>query len=540
MAGKNLLLPAAGAAVLVAGGVAAGYWYLKGPAIDGTTPVALAKKIPDEAYMVAFISSDFQNWAKLKQFGTPEAQQAVTQGLQKLDKELTNQSQINFDQDIRPWIGNGMVALMPGKQSNGEPNVLVVFNVRDKVSALQFAGKLASRGGNKGKELDYKGTKILVSEDQKSYTAVSNDFIMVASDQPTIEAAINTAQGEPSLASKPETESVFSKNVDVKNPIAYLYLPNYADSVQRLMANNAGSKQPTPAELKQLQNVQSVVAGIGVEDDGMRVKATVNMSPNAPKFDYQPVAGKVISQFPADALMLISGGNVNRIWSQVNEQAKSDPNTQQALTQLRDGAKSANFDLDKDIFSWMNGEFGMALIPSEQGILAQTGFGGVMVFDSSDRKTTEATLAKLDNIAKSNAIAVQQRDVQGKKVTEWSSPMVPDALLGHGWLDDDTMFLALGGPMVNVITTKPGQTLDSSDNFKAATGNLPKQNLGYFYVDMDKTMALVNRFAAMSQSPIPPDTAAILNSIKGVGVTSTQANSTKSEMDMLIALKKAK
>lgn len=540
MSGKKLLVPAVGAAVLVAGG-AAGYWYLKGPATDGTTPLAIAKTIPDEAYMAAFISSDLRSWAKLQQFGTPEAQQAVAKGLQSIDQDLMSKNNINFDKDIRPWIGNGMIALMPGAKNADQPNVLAVFNIRDKISAMQFAGKLASQGG-KGKETEYKGNKVLVSADGKTYATVIKDFLMVASDQPTIESAINTSQGEPSLASKPNAENVFSKGVDLKHAIAYVYFPDYAGAMQSLINASASSTGETPPNLKQLKQFQSMVAGIGVEDEGLRMKATVTMSPDAPKVQYQPIPGKVISLFPATALALVSGGNISQIWSQATEQAKADPNMKQALSSVRNSMKSANFDLDKDIFSWMDGEFGMALIPSEQGILAQVGFGGVLVVNTSDRKTAEATLAKLDNLAKSNSILVQQRDVQGKQVTEWSTPMVPGALVGHGWLDNNSVFLAFGGPMVDVITTKPSETIENSPNFKASTGSLPKQNLGYLYVDMDKTMTLVNRFAAMSQTPIPPESAAVLNSIKGIGMTSTQVNSSTGEMnmDMLLALKKSK
>jgi len=538
MSGKKLLLPAVGAAVLVAGG-AAGYWYLKGPAKDGTTPLAIAKTIPDEAYLAAFVSSDLQSWAKLQQFGTPEAKQAVTKGLRSIEQDLMTKNKINFDQDIRPWIGNGMIALMPGSKGTEQPNVLAVFNIRDKVGAMQFAGKLASQGG-KSKETEYKGNKVLISEDQKTYATVVKDFLMVASDQPTIEAAINTSQGEPSLASKPGAEGVFSKGVDVPNALAYVYIPDYAGAVQTLTNISSKSGETPSLNTQQLKQVQSMVAGIGVEDSGLRMKANVTMSPDAPKFDYQPVPGKIISQFPADALAMISGGNINRIWAQVSEQAKSDPTTQQALTTMRDSAKMVNLDLDKDVFSWMDGEFGLAMIPSDRGLLAQLGFGGVMVFDTSDRKTAEATLAKLDNLAKSNAVMVQQRDVDGKKVTEWSSPMMPEPIIGHGWLDDDSVFLALGSPMIEVITKKPAQSLDSNANFKTSIGSLPKQNLGYFYLDMDKTMALVNRFTTMSQSPIPPESAAMLNSIQGIGMTSTQINSSTGEMDMLLALKKSK
>lgn len=55
----------------------------------------------------------------------------------------------------------------------------------------------------------------------------------------------------------------------------------------------------------------------------------------------------------------------------------------------------------------------IAAIPSKQGFLAAVGFGGALVFDTSDRKTSEATFDKLDALAKNNFITVGQRNVQG-------------------------------------------------------------------------------------------------------------------------------
>lgn len=37
------------------------------------------------------------------------------------------------------------------------------------------------------------------------------------------------------------------------------------------------------------------------------------------------------------------------------------------------------------------------------------------------------------------------------------------ALLGYGWLDNDTLFVALGGSIVDAMATKPSQSLDNTD-----------------------------------------------------------------------------
>ena len=543
MSATKFLAPIVGTIAIAAGGTAA-YMHFKNTPKDVMTPLAIAQIVPDDAYMAAFISADEQAWAKLKQFGTPEAQVVVAQKWNTLQQQLLTQSNIDIEKDLKPWVGNTMVALLPIQRNNQEPgvlkpNVLIVTSIKDKVSAINFAMKLASQGGTKAKESDYQGNKIIANAENSVFTAVVKDYLVIASDRKGLEEAINTTKGQPSFASKPGADSLLKKGVDVQNAIAQVYLMDYAAAVQQLTSLNYDQTSTLPAAtLDQLKQVQSVVAGVGTDDSGVRIKAIAAMNPQAPKWEYKPTPGKVIAQLPADTLALISGANLNSYWNQATQQAKSYPEGEQAIAQVRQAFKSANFDLDKDIFGWMDGEFGMALIPSDRGILSQFGFGGVMVFNTSDRKAAENALSKLDNLAKGNAVLVQQRDVQGKKITEWNSPM--GAVLGHGWLDNNSVFLAFGGPLAETMATNPTPTLDSSDTFKGVTGNLPKPNLGYIYVDMDKTMTVINRYGANDPRPLPPSTIALLNSIRGIGITSTQADSSTGQVDMSLALKKGK
>ena len=543
MSATKFLAPIVGTIAIAAGGTAA-YMHFKNTPKDVMTPLAIAQIVPDDAYMAAFISADEQAWAKLKQFGTPEAQVVVAQKWNTLQQQLLTQSNIDIEKDLKPWVGNTMVALLPIQRNNQEPgvlkpNVLIVTSIKDKVSAINFAMKLASQGGSKAKESDYQGNKIIANAENSVFTAVVKDYLVIASDRKGLEEAINTTKGQPSFASKPGADSLLKKGVDVQNAIAQVYLMDYAAAVQQLTSLNYDQTSTLPAAtLDQLKQVQSVVAGVGTDDSGVRIKAIAAMNPQAPKWEYKPTPGKVIAQLPADTLALISGANLSGYWNQANQQAKSYPEGEQAIAQVRQAFKSANFDLDKDIFGWMDGEFGMALIPSDRGILSQFGFGGVMVFNTSDRKAAENALSKLDNLAKGNAVLVQQRDVQGKKITEWNSPM--GAVLGHGWLDNNSVFLAFGGPLAETMATNPTPTLDSNDTFKGVTGNLPKPNLGYIYVDMDKTMTVINRYGANDPRPLPPSTIALLNSIRGIGITSTQADSSTGQVDMSLALKKGK
>ncbi|QHG18796.1 DUF3352 domain-containing protein [Nostoc sp. ATCC 53789] len=550
---SKFFIPAVGAALVVAGSIAA-YMYLKGPSGSSSDALGSAKLVPSTALMATYITTDPQAWAKLQQFGTPEAQKLVAKGLEDFNKQMFSDGNVSYEKDIKPWVGGVMIAVLPPnsvkpaqlKVPSGAPNVptnlqqesniLIVVGIKDKISALNFANKLKSQKGVKSQESDYQGQKILETTEngKPTYSVVlNNSHLILAPEKQAVEKAIDTFKGQSSFASKEGASSILSKGVDVKNSLAQIYVPDYAGMVQQLTAGNQQAKQLPPQALAQLKQIKSVVAGVGVDDAGVRVKAIANLDPQLNKFQYQSSPGNIVGQFPTDTFALISGNGISRGWETLVEQSKDYPEMKQALEQARGQVKIANIDLDKDIFGWMNGEFAFGAIPSNQGVLASVGFGGALVFDTSDRKTAEATLTKLDTLAKVQQINIANRNIGGKDVTEWQIPK-QGALLAHGWLDQDTVFVALGGPIADAISDRKNQSLNNSDAFKAVTGSLQKPNGGYFYLDMDKTktVPLVNSLISSDANTIT-----ILNSIRGLGFTANSPDKSTSELEMLLALK---
>lgn len=548
---SKLLIPAIGATVLVAAGIGA-YMYLKGGVTGGgLSPLASAKIVPDDAVAAAFITTDPQAWGQLQKFGTPEAQQLVGQSWQNLHNNVLPGPGYSYEQDLKPWVGNVMVAMMPpatgGQPAQNVPqtnqgSTLMVVGIKDKLSAANFANKLKAQKGAQSKEIDFKGKKItetISPKGAKTYSAVLNDHVVVSDNQKNVEEAIATTTGEPSFASKQGANALLAKPVDVKNSLAQIYIPDYGATMQKLLASSPNGASIPQASLQQLKQVKSMVAGIGVDDAGLRMKAVADLDPQLVKFQYPSSPGQMLGQFPAETFALATGKGINQAWTAFVEQSKSNPQLQQGLDQTRSQLKAANIDLDKDIFSWMDGEFGFGAIPSQQGILAQLGFGGAMVFDTSDRKTAEATLAKLDNIGKAQRLNVAQRNVGSKQITEWQYPGV-GGVLAHGWVDNDTVFIAFGGPIADVIANPPSQALNNSDTFKTVTGSLQQPNSGYFYLDMDKAAAILNDISTKRGQPLPPDVKAVVDSIRGLGVTAMQPNNSTSQMEMLLALKPKK
>jgi len=539
----KFLIPALGTAVLIIGGIAT-YLYLKGGPSGGISDaVASAKLVPDDAMMATYIATDSKVWSKLEEFGTPEAQKIVAEGIKSFDESFSADNSISYDKDLKPWIGGVMVAVLPPSpvqpaqnktKSSPETNILMVVGIKDKVEALNFTNKLKKQKSVKIKEIEYKGQKIQETKGKGSptYSTILNDRVLFSPSQSAVTQAIDTSKGEPSFFAKAGTSQLIGSNLKLDNTLAQIYVPDYSGMVQKLIATNPQAQQLPPQTLEQLKQVKSFVAGIGVDDKGLRLKANTNLDAQKVKFQYEKTSGKVLSQFPQDTIALVSGGGISKWWAAFAEQAKDTPELNVVLQQARTQLKQLNLDLDKDVFGWMDGEFGIAAIPINQGLLKQIGFGGAFLFHTGDRKTAEATFNKLDNLAKSQSIKIGQKDINGKKITEWQIPG-QGALLAHGWLNDETALVALGGSIAETLSKKGLQPLNSSESFQKITGTLPKENGGYFYLDMEKAQPFATRFF-----PPTPEASAMLNSISGIGVTATSPNKSLTQMEMLLALKK--
>ncbi|MFB2836461.1 DUF3352 domain-containing protein [Floridanema evergladense] len=533
-----------GAAILIAGGATTGYLYLRGVFSD-LSPLASAKLVPDEALVAGVVSTDSKPWSNLQQFGTSEAHKIISDSVTNLQKQLfAENTKIDYATDIQPWLGSLMVAILPSNNTQevantNDPNYLIVIGIKDKISAISFATKLKKSSGGEKSESNYKGVKIweCTSKNHNTYIALLNEHLVISPQKRSLEAAIDTSKGEPSFADKVGVDLMLEKGIDLPNEIAEIYVPESKKVISEVLDKHAGISQLTPASIQELKNMKSVVMGVGIDNLGIRIKAIGENQQNSIKqAEFQPTPGKMVSKFPLNTVALVSGYGISQGWKDAIAQAKKNPQFNNQVNVIRNYLKeNVKLDLDKDVLPWMDREFAVGAFPVTEGVLAPMGFSAALVVKTSDRQAAETVLKKLDRLARTNSINIDRRHIEGKPVTEWSNNQ--GVLLGHGWLDKESMFVAVGRPIVEAMASS-SKTLDKNQSFQTVTNSLPKPNTGSFYVDMDTVMSVFNNnFLLNLQLPLSSDTCAMLNSIRGIGVTANKVNSSTSEMEIVLALK---
>ena len=579
----NLLPLIGGVVVVVAGGVGA-YFFLNNKLniLPTGNAVGTLSIVPKQSLMAMSLSTDGKALAQIEQFLSPETKKLYDDAIVQVRKNMSS-GDFDYEKDVKPWIGKSVtVAFLPSVKTaslvplksaaliqdrlenryvpisntgsiqfvqdktaapeatvTSMPNILVVVEVKDKAGAEKFmADRVKAKSGGKEKQSDYKGVKITQYGEGSTATATAmvGDYLIFAPTEQNTQKAIDTFKGEASIAN-----SVSADDLKLKNPVAQVYIPNFGESIVELSALNPNAQPISPESLQQLKSVKSINMGIGIDDAGIRFKAlskvdaaTIAVLKNSPN--------KIISQIPSQAFSVVTGSNIKGSWEQFVKSADNIPEVKKSINDLRTQLKSSPLvlDLDKDIFGWMDGEFALAsVLAKPEGILAQTqGIGPVLMLQTTNRTAGESLLSKLDDFVTKNGGKVGKKDVGGVAVVEWSFPGAPGAIISYGWNQKDMLFMT-ASPITSLFVPKPASSLESDPTFKSVVSSLPGTNVGYFYIDADKTWNIVQTFMPPAEKEkTPPEIKALITTIRGLAVTAVYPNAETAEVEAIISLKK--
>ncbi|MFN6470232.1 MAG: DUF3352 domain-containing protein [Nostoc sp. SerVER01] len=552
----SLALTLSSAGLLIAAGSAA-YWLQRQPSWNDL--LVGANIIPSDALFAVSLTTDPQQWQKLREFGTKETQAELDKNLVQLrDRFLTNNG-YDFQKDIAPWVGNNVTIaiLAPKTVSKSAPkpvttnedvtgdqqSMVMVLPVKNPEIAKSIFAQPKSLKQGKWVDRTYQGIAIKQNQGQpgENFSAALLDgrFLVITDSPKATERAIDAYKSQTSLATTGGFAENFPKIAN-KQPFAQFYVN--VPTAAKIAA--ASPNRPLPAQvLAQLQNNQGLAATMTLEPEGIRLKGVSWLNPNSQRvLAVENKAGKMQSRVPAETLMMLSGGNLQRLWGEYVLTSQGNPFSPIAPEQLRGGVKSlTDLDLDKDLLSWMKGEFSLSVIPNtpKEGSPDNFRAGLLFMVQTSDayggqslRKSAQATMSQLDEVmANQYQFQVQPGKVAGQPVVNWVSPY-GTLTATHGWLDGDIAFFVVGAPITDKIVPKPNNTLASTLPFQQTVPTEPNPTNGQFFLDVERTA---------KNFPLPtliPNQQTLLGAMRSIGMTSAVSDSRSKRYDIFIALKK--
>ncbi|GAX38142.1 DUF3352 domain-containing protein [Nodularia sp. NIES-3585] len=554
----SLVLTLLAAGLLIVAGSAA-YWFLTQRQTSSKGLPVGVNIIPQDALFTVSLTTDPKQWQKLQELGTTETQAEINKNLAQLRDRFLSNNGYDFQKDIAPWVGDAVTlailsppttqpALKPvendGDAANSPQSMVMVLPVKNLEAAKSILTEPKTLKQGKWIDRTYQGVTIRQSNNQsgeKLSAALLDDRFLVITDHPqATEQAIDTYQGKASLATVGGFGDHFPK-ISSYRPFAQFYLN--VPIAARIAA--AAPNRPLPAQvLAQLQNNQGLAGSMTLEPEGIRFKGISWLNPNSQRvLTVENKAGTMQNRLPAETLMMLSGGNLQRFWENYVLTSQKNPLSPISPEQLRGGVKSlTEMDLDKDFLSWMQGEFSVSVIPNSSNDNSAQDFRAGLLFmvqakDASDgqslRKSAEASLQKLDEVMKSQyQFQIQPNTVAGKPVVNWITPF-NTLTASRGWLDDDIAFLAVGAPITDKIVPKPDKTLGAYLPFQQTVPTEPNPTNGQFFLDME--MAVKN----FTLNTLFPNQQIFLDATSSIGVTSAVSDNRSTRYDIFIVLKKS-
>lgn len=572
---SSLILTLTAIAAIINGGVAAYWVIMQEKSMQENLPVGAAL-IPQDALMALSVSTNERQWQQLREFGTSQSQAGFEQSLAKLRDRFLTANGYNYQQHIQPWLGKQVTLAFlspPKKTSQGkltkqitpatesenseteapEPekqSVVMVLPIDNPLQAKQILEQPQSPvNKNQWTQREYQGVTIKetkVNEDESYSTAVIDGrFLVISTDSRGIDRVIDTYKGAASLANTPGYNEAVQKITD-RQSFARLYVNIPAAAV----AAKTAQEQLSPQALAQIQQQQGLASNIILESQGIRFKNISWLKPNSPrKYQITNNAGEMPQLLPANTLMMVSGGNLKQFWQEYVQGAQANPMTPFNPKELRSAVKNfTGLDLDRDLVSWMGGEFSVSLIPAQanqaNGQSPNIGPGVVFMVKTSDRQTAEKNLAQLNEIMSDKyKFKAEKSQLGNQPVVNLVSPLL-GVKMSQGWLDGNIAFLTLGAPITEEIVPRPKNNLAQNPLFRNTVPSELKPNNGHFFIDIermgvDTTANLLSFLLRLSPDITTQNNLRNqLSPMQAIGVTAAVSDERSSRFDIFVKLKK--
>ena len=340
-----------------------------------------------------------------------------------------------------------------------------------------------------------------------------NGTAIFASDRQTLEQMIDQIDsGATSLAQDP----LFLRSL--QNPLwnrsLFAGYGNYASlgKLTELLAADLPEESPVPgfSRGEYIQTLKYTIAEYNTFDlftwvtpKGIRSKSisyfTQARSPQAK--DPAP-RDRLLSLLPNNVYGSISSRNLNQQWQWLVKESENLPVYKVFVEGVRmivplviGFSATDSFDIEKDLISWIDGEYAFVAFPSDRSPLQSFGVNLTMgmLIRTSQPEAANATLAKLTQLLTGeddSFIMVKKRQVGATALTSLEVFDDMDAgttksLFAYGWRDRQTLLLTFGSDTAAEFTPTPRPSLADSEMFRDAIADMPQPNFGYFYLNMN-------------------------------------------------------
>lgn len=521
-----------------------------------TTPSA-AIFVPKQApAMVSLLV----NPDKLEQFrqvvARPQDRRRSRQEFTQFKQSLLTNTGLEYQRDVQPWLGDEITIALTtldfdrDSLNGNQPGYLLAIATKDPERSREFLQlfwqKRAIAGSDLGFE-QYKGVKLIYAavptgeKDTKlskkdkrrnsntvpyslfpipslSSAVVGDQFVLFANHPKVLRDAITNVQAvDLNLSNaKPYAQALDTLTqprigltvVNLPQLTAWLEKPA-AESAGRATGKTNATVLEDKKEIEQKYQTMAIALGLnplGLMADTALLTADGKVTSNTPTLT-QPVAA--LQYLPAASPFSLSGTHLDRTWSRLSSDLAGYDVLSKLVNQPLDSMRSRwQLDLEKDVFSWVKGEYALGLLPNfivepatktknkkqaaERQTLKSLPNDWIFIAQRSNEDAGQA-IAHLDDLAKTQGLSVGSLPLGEQTVFAWTrlSPtsgknqaktLQAEVQGVHATIGNYELFTTSIEAMDRALQAV-SSSLKTSDRFNQAIAPLLQPNNGYVYLD---------------------------------------------------------
>ncbi|MGB3691185.1 MAG: DUF3352 domain-containing protein [Spirulinaceae cyanobacterium] len=431
----------------------------------------------------------------------PDERRRAHQEFNQLKNSLLANTGLDYQTDVRPWLGDEVTLAVTSLDfdRNGEngtkPGYLLAVTTKDKQRATDFLQLYFAKATTSGTTdlvfEDYKGVGLIYQTPLEACTgegcpktiasAVVGDFVVFANNPKVLRDAINNVQAtDLNLQNSRPYQQALQTTEEKRIGVVFADLPKLSSwlASQPALDTNEVKQRLAVALALNRQGLVAETALIGAKDVDEQ-GAVLS----------EPV--EALQYIPGSSVLTLAGEDLNQLWEDISGGLETDNPAVAGLLTRAVASLQGNWGLNlpEDIFSWVQGEYALALMP--QNAAGKQDW----VFVAEKTPESEAAIANLDDIAKNQGLSVGKLPFGKQDITAWTKLVTAaqkqkqtslrlEAEVGGVRLSTekydifatslDTLSSALAGKETSLVNSK---------KFAQAIANLPKENNGYLYID---------------------------------------------------------
>ncbi|MBD2328944.1 DUF3352 domain-containing protein [Alkalinema sp. FACHB-956] len=358
---------------------------------------------------------------------------------------LLGSSDAQYDQAIKPWLGNEITAAITNldvdrdTETGNQVGYLLALTTKNTQRSREFLQLFWQQRAVSPQDLvleQYQGTQIIYGKVKQTNqdvpltlasAVVGDRFVLFANSPKVLRNAINNVQApDLNLANSPDYQRAISHLPPQRIGLAYLNLPQFAAALgDRTILNQLDTLTG-----KESVTYQGMAIGLSANRQGL--VADVALVPTQPSDRTevatlsQPIAA--LQYLPTNSQFIAAGTQLQATWQGILAGTKGYAKLSDWIQKPIQSLESRwHLTLTNDILNWVKGEYAFALLPNKTAKAAQPDW--ILMVDRSDETALQQGIQHLNELAKQQGLTPGKIQLGQRTVDAWtqlaSTPTIP-------------------------------------------------------------------------------------------------------------------